>query len=793
MANTADSSSASTSVNPYDYIAGASKHLASQPRDIGVRGKLAEVFLLLGCPELALEQLLAVSEVAPTLQGLDRAIARVRLAPASRVPHDVLQQQLHANVKICQQRWPERGSLWSKLHLPQDLEVFRFADGNLQARLALANGAVVQFPIVDHRAVAAATKLPAEAAHTIHDGFLVSSLALGEQVLWLFGATREGLNGLQQTMILIEPELENLAINLAIRPWDELLQAPRVRLFAGPDFLGHLIEAIRTDHSLPVPAYVVSLPTWPNRPAMDTGAVLKPMMEARHEVVQQLRRQVDELYEGRDRSYWAERFADAGSNGNPPLRVLGTTSLMTTVLQYSMRDWLAAYEQLGCQTSLLVEPGQHCTLTPASYLQAILDFEPDLFVLHDHARHEYERWFPPNLPMLSWIQDRMPRLFSAGAGAKMGPLDFVTGIGKKECVVLYGYPFEQFLSMPPLSSEKTYYPPQTGQGTDPQYECDVCYVSHAGMPVEQLVDRAVCAVEDPRVRKVVESVVRDLVQRCGEGRFVFNRDELAEVLERYEQAAGVRLDADHGREGVLEYLLLQFNSPLVRQSVAGWLTEGDLRLHLYGQGWDRNPRFARFARGVAANGNQLRQIFQGAKVNLQVQPFGAVHSRLLDGVASGGFFLIHACPVDQVGQTLRLLHRHVEQAGIGDCDALLNHPDPQVQEWIGHVKRCTGWDLRHPHFDLLVTLQYAANAEFVGFADAVIPHYHDVAFHSKHELLEKVEYFLTHEQERVKLTRQMREGVMHRFSYRDGTRRMLQFVRRTLVQSNTRSPVGADI
>ena len=73
---------------------------------------------------------------------------------------------------------------------------------------------------------------------------------------------------------------------------------------------------------------------------------------------------------------------------------------MTTVLQYSMRDWLAAFEQLGCQTSLLVEPGRHCTLTPASYLQAMLDFEPDLFVLHDHARHEYGRWFPANLPML---------------------------------------------------------------------------------------------------------------------------------------------------------------------------------------------------------------------------------------------------------------------------------------------------------------------------------------------------------------------------------------------------------
>jgi hypothetical protein len=149
--------------------------------------------------------------------------------------------------------------------------------------------------------------------------------------------------------------------------------------------------------------------------------------------------------------------------------------------------------------------------------------------------------------------------------------------------------------------------------------------------------------------------------------------------------------------------------------------------------------------------------------------------------------------VDQVGQTLQKLHRYVEQSGIDDCDALLNHSDPQVQEWIGHLKRCTGWDLRHPRFDLLVTLRYAADADFVGFADAVIPHYHDVAFDSKQELLEKVDYFLTHPQERARLARAMREGVMRRFSYRDGTQRMFDFVRHTLVASSKPSPVSADV
>lgn len=782
----------STAVQPcgYDLIIAAQKHLVGKPGDVGARGKLAEAFLAVGCPELAAEQLLLVRQSQPSLPGLDQALDVVQSQPSSAVPREELQRQLEQNVRLCCRRWPERKDLWSGLSLPKGLEVFQCADGNLQARINGNGGEPIWFAFADHLAAAGTTKLPPEAAHAAHDGYLVCPLAMGEVVVWLFNATRQGLNGLQQTIILVEPQLDNLAVNFAIRPWSELIGAPRVRLFAGPEHREQLLEAIRQDPQLSIPSYKLKLPTWPDHEPIDHGSLLRAMTQARYEVLQDLLRQVNAVYRHRDRSYWADRFANAGSDGQGPLRILGPTSLMTTVLQYSMRDWLAAFEQLGCQARLLTERGQHCNLTPAAYLQAIVEFEPDLVVIHDHYRPEYERWFPPNLPMLTWIQDRMPRLFVAGAGKKIGPLDFVSGMGKRECVTLYDYPFDCFVPVQQLTSEKTYYPLPPDQSVPSKYRCDVSYVSHAGMTIDQLVDQTVKCIDHPGAQRLVADLVKDLVDRYGHGEMLFNRSQLDQLLSQHEHRAGTRLNADHGRAGVLEFLLLKFNSPLLRQTVAGWLLDSELDVHLYGNGWETNPPFAPYARGVATNGEELRYIFQGSKINLQVQPFGAVHSRLLDGLASGGFFLIFVCPSDQIGGALRQLHLYAQDHNITDHRSMLACPDPQVQQWLRQVSLATGWNYEETGFDIVLTLRILAETDFTGAADISIPHYDDVAFRTRDELLDKIEYFLSHEQDRLSLASEMCQAVRRNFSYRHGTERMLSFVKNGLQKGARKATVN---
>ncbi|OGV69560.1 MAG: hypothetical protein A2283_02020 [Lentisphaerae bacterium RIFOXYA12_FULL_48_11] len=61
-----------------------------------------------------------------------------------------------------------------------------------------------------------------------------------------------------------------------------------------------------------------------------------------------------------------------------------------------------------------------------------------------------------------------------------------------------------------------------------------------------------------------------------------------------------------------------------------------LRLHLYGDGWNRHPRFARYWKGVLGHGEELSIAFQCAQRCLHLNSMESGHQRLLEIIASGG-------------------------------------------------------------------------------------------------------------------------------------------------------------
>ena len=86
---------------------------------------------------------------------------------------------------------------------------------------------------------------------------------------------------------------------------------------------------------------------------------------------------------------------------------------------------------------------------------------------------------------------------------------------------------------------------------------------------------------------------------------------------------------------------MRVNNLLFRhQSLRRSLLDMDIDLRLYGRGWENNPTFAKFARGVADHRGELPLIYQASRINLQVSPLGSLHQRVMEGLASGGFFLL---------------------------------------------------------------------------------------------------------------------------------------------------------
>ena len=102
---------------------------------------------------------------------------------------------------------------------------------------------------------------------------------------------------------------------------------------------------------------------------------------------------------------------------------------------------------------------------------------------------------------------------------------------------------------------------------------------------------------------------------------------------------------------------------LYRQQALRWSADAarelGLTFALYGNGWDKHPEFSAYARGPVASGRELHELTRRAAINLQIAPYLCLHQRLLDGICSGGFFLVRSHVSDVAPQAmLDLLESH---------------------------------------------------------------------------------------------------------------------------------------
>jgi len=74
--------------------------------------------------------------------------------------------------------------------------------------------------------------------------------------------------------------------------------------------------------------------------------------------------------------------------------------------------------------------------------------------------------------------------------------------------------------------------------------------------------------------------------------------------------------------------------------VSAWCQSHGKRLRIWGNGWNQHPTLSKWASGAALPGAQVHTVYRASTINLQIIETGILHSRLLDGWAAGGFFLI---------------------------------------------------------------------------------------------------------------------------------------------------------
>jgi hypothetical protein len=598
-------------------------------------------------------------------------------------------------------------------------------------------------------------------------------LVAGEDQGWLWDRLYRlpcrGAVGYRQPLHLAIADLDRLRVILHLQDWRDLLADPRVRIYAGADAVEQLGRSMADDLTVQWPGrYVTVDPAfWP------AGASLTSLTAAATEARGRLLAAVTAPATPAEAAAVATRLI-----GGRPLRVLGITSRYTTFLQHSMRDWLAAFDALGHATHLHIEGADHELAGPLVTARACHAFRPDLVVVIDHYRAELT-CLPEHVPVVMWVQDRLPHIFRTEAGAAQGPLDFCLGFGRRALTGAHGYPRERFLTCPVGTNLERYVPRAATPAEVARYGCDVSYVSHASECADQIV-ADYCKRQAPAVAPLLAGVLDRMRDHYAASPRVLTDAPLRRIVHAAEAATGTSL-APASVVELMGFLTQRVNNALVRHQSLLWLAELGVDLRLYGNGWDRHPQLARFARGPAGNRDELAAIYRCSSVNLQVTPFGCVHQRMLDGLAAGAFFLARWHQMDTLGCPYRQIWAWCEANGVTDDADLRRRATPAVGALVASVDDLCGHEAPAERAVLFDALRVAADSRFAISADGIWgDDYGRVAFRTRAELGEKVRAALADPAGRQAVAERMRRPVVERFSYAAITTQLLQMIARQL-------------
>jgi len=579
---------------------------------------------------------------------------------------------------------------------------------------------------------------------------------------------RESLPGYRPPIYCLTGNLEQLWAVLHVMDWRAILADARFKLFVGPDAARQMCDALVENQTWPRPRACVRIEQ--NLFEQDFGVMLADVGRRSERKLSELAMRLSAAYPAANADDLAQRL----ENGR--LRILGITSRYTTFLQHSMRDWLDAFARLGHETRLLLEDRDHSMLGPYGFAQGVLDFRPDLIVIIDHYRAELGGAVPAAIPCVMWVQDRLPGIFSSTAGAAQGRRDYCLGFGRLHLSSRYGYRAERFMTCTIGVNEQKYASVELSAADLSKYACDVSYVSHAGVPPDALVKAELARHSNPHALRLLWDFHDKMVAH-----FEAGGEVLAEPLLRrrfMDSIRDTRVEIEPGAlQAFLDFFSQHVNNAIFRQQTVRWLAELGVNLHLWGNGWDQHPMLKRFARGVADNQIDLPKIYRASKINLQATPHGAVHQRLLDGLAAGGFFLVRYTPGDVMGLPYQKLWGWCVRHGIGSEPEMRSRADDEARQSIATIDALLGYETAADEMKLYDCLKTIVDEEFASLADAVWPmEYPQIAFKTQADLEAKLTRYLGDPALRGAIAEAMRQVVIERYSYRSISRRLLSFV-----------------
>ncbi|HEX4796126.1 MAG TPA: glycosyltransferase [Humisphaera sp.] len=602
------------------------------------------------------------------------------------------------------------------------------------------------------------------------------ALIAGEDLGWLWNylyqlpCDLQSAPGHRPPLFFLIGDLERLWVILHVQDWTALLADPRVRLFAGADAFDQFRQSLTQDLLCPWPRISVKVDAaiWPADVTLDQ--VINAAAQAMADRLSQLNRQHVVDFSDVTPQSIAARFA----NGEL-LNILGITSRYTTFLQHSMRDWLSAFNRLGHRTHLLIESADHEVPNGVNTSAVCAEFKPDLIVIIDHYRRETPG-LPSQVPVVMWVQDALPNIFNRAAGAAHGSRDYALGFARLRMIQEFGYPASRYMPAIVGVNDERFAPRELSAAERKQFGCEVCFVSHASTPADGMIDAEIRRLGSPEAKRLLSAIFDRFAAIYKAGQIVTEPITIRQIIDQalIETRTGIPSEQ---MPALFEFFSQRINNALFRHQSLHWLAAMGVDLRLYGRGWEAHPAFARFAHGIADNASQLATIYQASAINLHISPHGAVHQRVMEGLAAGGFFLMRYCPGDVMERHFRTIWDWCKAEEISTDDALRDRATPAIVEQIEAIAQILQYDPFGPDDSFIQMLRSSEECGYLRSAAAVWDDDYDaITFGSAAQLRERVTHYLANPEDRRQRAASMRKPVLDRFTYVATSRRLIEFI-----------------
>lgn len=623
-------------------------------------------------------------------EALPFAELRAKLAsmPSGALDGEMLAARWTARRSRLVERRPDLGSLPTKL--PQGVVAFRSTRGNVYLVRARAGGLDFVMPFEDGVRRAASVALPTLDATTSFCLLGLPSEPLLRRMLGVVSPT-----GYAPAIDIVEGDADRFALWCATLDDASELLSERCEVFVGAtaredyrSYLGRHAWRAPATHVLAVRRAGIAVEPLPedfHRANLDRRAELRGQRIAA----------LAERCAGRTPAWWAERYRSARAGG-PPLRLVGFTTRFSTVMRHAMHGIAAAFERAGCRFDAIMEPS--ASAVGVDVIGALAANDYDGIVLINHLRSEYRGAMPAGIPVVSWIQDHMQQICRREAGASVGELDLVLAHAPDVLASLYGYPIERTIGTSNLTDAELYSNEPLPESELAPHRCELSFVGHGSESPEELIE-IIASGNDRQVRLILERAL-DLIRRACAGPYAPTAHRLVEIMLDAEREAGVAGLTPELRRGFLYPQVVRVFDRVFRHEALEWAAEWasarGKRLRIYGHGWERHPRFGRFACGAVEGGRSLRALFQASAVSLQVNGHSSLHQRLLDGLAAGGFLLCRENPADWVRLPYTAIAEAIRSRGLRSLAELVSarETDAALDAACAAAERCAGVVIR---------------------------------------------------------------------------------------------------